>query len=436
MVKRRADTIGRMYNTAHGSCKAQENFQDEAVLATMRERRLRPNWFHSIEPSMPSPNVRTPGRTLSAAGDSSLLMPTTQDSMWLEPGARAPASPSRGADVFNVCHVGVVLRAVVFVHAVLALGLLFTKSTAVAWLESFSVAAGVVLPGVLCWLSMACLAKSWLARMTTTQQWVLSGTLGALAALVSWALGQWSGLSVWSPPSTAADALPAVLAPMLTGAALALGVTVWLQWRDQARFPAEATARLAELQSRIRPHFLFNTLNTALALVRLDPARAEDVLEDLSELFRVALSESGESTTLAGEIDLAKRYLAIEQIRFGDRLKVQWELDEAAGSARVPPLLLQPLVENAVHHGIEPGEQGGLVRIRTRVLGGRVQVSIVNTVPDAPPRPGHGMALRNVKERLRLMHDVASQFETRLHEGVFRVHITLPLGDATETSKP
>jgi two-component system, LytTR family, sensor histidine kinase AlgZ len=398
-----------------------------------------PNWFHSIERRMPSPTRSHPGRRLDAAADSGSATPSLIDSMWLEPGARVALPPSKAGNAinaFNVCHVGVVLRTVVFVHGVLALGLLFTHNTAVAWLEAFSVAAGVVLPGVLCWLSMACLAKTWFARMSTAQQWMFGGSLGAVAAWVSWALGAWSGLSVWAATSVATDALPAVLAPMLAGTALALGVTLWLQWREQARFPAEATARLAELQSRIRPHFLFNTLNTALALVRLDPTRAEGVLEDLSELFRVALSESGESTTLEGEIDLARRYLAIEQIRFGDRLKVQWELDPAAGSARVPPLLLQPLVENAVHHGVEPSEEGGLVRIRTRVMGGRVQVSIVNTVPNVSPRPGHGMALHNVKERLRLMHDVTGQFETRLHDGIFRVQITIPLGEPLTKAAP
>ncbi|XVJ71869.1 MAG: sensor histidine kinase [Rhizobacter sp.] len=329
-----------------------------------------------------------------------------------------------------------VLRTVVFVHGVVALGLLFTSITAVLWLESFSLAAGVVLPGVLLWLVMTCVFKRVFIRLHVVQQWFLAGSLGAFAARLSWALAQWSGLVVWGGESGANQATPATLAPMLAGAALAVCITLWLQWREQARFPAEATARLAELQSRIRPHFLFNTLNTALALVRLDPKRAEQVLEDLSELFRVALSESGASTTLADEIDLARRYLAIEQIRFGDRLKVQWELDSAAGTARVPPLLLQPLVENAVHHGVEPGEEGGLVRIRTRVMGGRVQLSIVNTVPNAPPQHGNGMALHNVKERLRLMHDVACHFETRLHEGVFRVQITLPSGDATLKEKP
>ena len=394
------------------------------------------NWFHSIEPCMNTTKHLPPGRAHPAAGDTSSLMLTTQDSMWLEPRARGSKALAPATNAFDVCHVGVVLRTVVFVHGVVALGLLFTNTTAVAWLEAFNLSASVVLPGVLFWLLLACVCKNVVVRRPKAAQWLFAGVLGAVAARMSWELGQWSGLAVWGSQSAQGKSLPPSLAPMLAGAALAFGVTLWLQWREQARFPAQATARLAELQSRIRPHFLFNTLNTALALVRLDPKRAEDVLEDLSELFRVALTESGESTTLEGEIDLARRYLAIEQIRFGDRLKVQWELDPAAGTARVPPLLLQPLVENAVHHGVEPGEEGGLVRIRTRVMSGRVQLSIVNTVPDVPPRPGHGMALHNVKERLRLMHDVACHFETRLHEGVFRVQITLPSGEVTLKDKP
>jgi two-component system sensor histidine kinase AlgZ len=197
--------------------------------------------------------------------------------------------------------------------------------------------------------------------------------------------------------------------------------------RAKAKLPADTTARLAELQSRIRPHFLFNTLNTALSLVRRDPARAEGVLEDLAELFRVALTDSGESVSLHEEVELAQRYLAIEQVRFGERLKVSWELDDDAGTARVPPLLLQPLVENAVRHGVEPAPDGGIIRVRTRVKMGRAVVSIANTVPAGPSRPGNGIALGNVRERLRLMHDVAAQFETRLDGDLFRVQIVVPL---------
>jgi two-component system, LytTR family, sensor histidine kinase AlgZ len=151
------------------------------------------------------------------------------------------------------------------------------------------------------------------------------------------------------------------------------------------------------------------------------------VLEDLAELFRVALTDNGEAVALSDEVELAQRYLAIEQIRFGERLVVTWDLDPDAGNARVPPLILQPLVENAVRHGVEPAADGGVIKVRTRVKMGRAVLSIANTVPAEPSRPGNGIALRNVRERLRLMHDVAAQFDTRLDGDVFRVQIVVPL---------
>ena len=151
------------------------------------------------------------------------------------------------------------------------------------------------------------------------------------------------------------------------------------------------------------------------------------MLEDLAELFRVAITDTGESVSLAEEVELAQRYLAIEQIRFGSRLRVSWELDPEAGLARVPPLLLQPLVENAVRHGVEPAGGGGTIRVRTRVRLGRALISIANSVPVEPSQPGSGIALRNVRERLHLMHDVAAQFDTRLEHRVFRVQIVVPL---------
>jgi two-component system, LytTR family, sensor histidine kinase AlgZ len=268
----------------------------------------------------------------------------------------------------------------------------------------------------------ACALKRPLGAAAPAVQWTVALALGAFGGLVGSAM-----LSQLDFDGTAAGRTPAWLAPMLAGAGLAGVMFQWLRMRAQALLPAETTARLAELQSRIRPHFLFNTLNTALALVRLDPPRAEGVLEDLAELFRVALSESGESVTLAEEVALAQRYIAIEQIRFGSRLRVTWELDADAGLARVPPLVLQPLVENAVRHGVEPAAAGGTIRIRTRVKSGRAVVVIENTVPTEPSRPGNGMALKNVRERLNLMHDVAAQFDTRAAPNLFRVQIGVPL---------
>jgi two-component system sensor histidine kinase AlgZ len=222
---------------------------------------------------------------------------------------------------------------------------------------------------------------------------------------------------------------PTLLSMGLTGALCAAAVYQWLLWRARLAQPATDAARLQELQSRIRPHFLFNTINTAIALVRLDPARAEVVLEDLAELFRVALKEDRSVVTLGQEIELARRYLDIEQIRFGQRLQVHWELDPAADAARVPPLLLQPLVENAVKHGIEAADGGGWIRVRTVVRGAQAVVSVYNSVPRevVGTSAGHGIALRNVRERLFLLHDVAAQFEVRHHASSYRVRLVLPL---------
>jgi two-component system sensor histidine kinase AlgZ len=330
----------------------------------------------------------------------------------------APAAPVSA--VFDVCHVGVVLRAVLFVNAVVAVGLMFAANGIGAWAQLAAVGTTVALPGVLLWLLAACLLKDRLGALPLAAQWTLAVALGAACGAFGWVLGASSGLEPFDARRT--------LAPALAGAGMAGAIFQWLRMRAQAKLPADTTARLAELQSRIRPHFLFNTLNTALSLVRLDPRRAEDVLEDLAELFRVALTDSGESVSLKEEVELAQRYLAIEQIRFGERLKVSWELDDAAGTARVPPLLLQPLVENAVRHGVEPSPAGGQIRVRTRVRLGRAVVSIANSVATAPSRPGNGIALANVRERLRLMHDVAAQFETRVDRDLFRVQIVVPLG--------
>ena len=339
------------------------------------------------------------------------------------PGPSEPPTAA-AASLFDVCHVGVVLRALLFVHGVVAIGVLFGASGAAAWLASFALASSVALPAVLMWLLVACALKRWLGALSAAWQWTAAIALGA----ASGAFGSLLGALL------AGEALPGDIprgaGPVATaaaGAALAGALYLWLVLRARATLPADTTARLAELQLRIRPHFLFNTLNAALALVRHDPVRAEGVLEDLAELFRVAISDNRTAVTLAEEVELAKRYLAIEQIRFGSRLTVVWELDPAAGAALVPPLLLQPLVENAVRHGVEPGDAGGTIRVRTQAKLGRAVVSIANTVPAQASVPGNGMALRNVRERLRLMHDVASQFDTRLEHDVFRVQIVLPL---------
>ena len=162
-------------------------------------------------------------------------------------------------------------------------------------------------------------------------------------------------------------------------------------------------------------------------MVRAEPAKAEALLEDLSDLFRQALKDSDEPVRLAQEIELAKAYLAIEQVRFGDRLRLEWDLDPAADDAILPPLLLQPLVENAVCHGVEPSPLGADVRISTQRRGSIVLIKVTNTVPNGQGAHGQGLALRNVRERLALLHDVQSQFRAGLKDGVYQVRIEVPL---------
>jgi len=325
--------------------------------------------------------------------------------------------------VFDACHVGVVLRAVLFVECMLAVGCMYGASSGINWLERIALLTGGSLPATLGWLIVACALKRVLRGMGDVLHFVVGIVLGILAGLCACFMLIQIGVTR-SPWNWAASAA--------TGALLAALLVSGLIWRARARGPAAVAARLKELQSRIRPHFLFNTLNGAIALVRKEPAKAETLLEDLSELFRYALVELGETATLGQEIELARRYLDIEQVRFSERMRVQWELDERANDALVPPLLLQPLVENAVKHGIEPSSTGGKLRVSTERRGTRVRLVITNTLPatgNGTTSNGHGIALANVRDRLHLLHDVDCSFTAHEHKdkGVYQVRIVLPV---------
>ena len=319
-------------------------------------------------------------------------------------------------NMFDACHVGVVLRAVFFVETVVGVGAMFVTNQLLEWLLHFSLLTGGVLPATLAWLIAACALKTRLAGLGYPAQWLAGIFLGALAGLYGCGLLSFMG-TLQSSPWFASAAAGALMSGMLLAG---------LFWRARARTPAATAARLAELQSRIRPHFLFNTLNSAIALVRAEPLKAEAVLEDLSELFRSALADPAESVTLAQEIALAKSYLAIEAIRFGERLQISWQLDPHAMQARLPPLLLQPLVENAIRHGVEPSPEGAQIKISSERRGSVVLVKVSNTTPAGVGERGHGLALANVRERLLLLHDVQASFKTTYEDGVFQVRLELP----------
>lgn len=322
----------------------------------------------------------------------------------------------------DFCRPGMVLRVVLAVELLVATAVLFVAESPHDALMRLATATGGALPAALLWLIAACALRRRLAGWRPVHQQGGGAAAGAVAALYGCAVLQGTGAMAQAP----------WLAGALAGAVFGAAAMAIMALRTAAQMPAATTARLAELQQRIRPHFLFNTLNSAIALVRSEPARAEAMLEDLAELFRQALAEPGEPTSLAEEIDLARRYLAIEEARFGERLRVRWQLDPAADGARLPPLLLQPLVENAVRHGIEPSPAGGELRIRTERRGAVVVIEIVNTLPplrwaEAPLPRGHGIALDNVRSRLRLLHDVQASLRAGPDHDVWRVRIDIPL---------
>jgi two-component system sensor histidine kinase AlgZ len=357
-----------------------------------------------------------PASTRPAELNSQSFAPTHFDPL-LDEKARDRA---RAGVALDVCNAMLALRVVLGVQAVLAIGALVAAGSMGDWLVRQSGAMYVGVAGTLLWLVTVCALKPALLRRPAAARLGSLLALGAASALIAWWPLWWLDLA------DAGQGLH-LLGVALAGAALAGAAWAWLDLRARAWQPVDASVRLAELQSRIRPHFLFNALNTALALVRVDPARAEGVLEDLAQLFRVALADAGASVSLDEEIDLAQRYLAIEQIRYGHRLQVSWDIDARIGHARVPPLVLQPLVENAVRHGVEPSIQSARIWVQAELKRGQAVVLVSNTVPEAPSSPGHGMALRNVRERLRLLHDVAGQCDVWREGELFRARIIVPL---------
>jgi two-component system sensor histidine kinase AlgZ len=211
----------------------------------------------------------------------------------------------------------------------------------------------------------------------------------------------------------------------LLGAAMLRYFYVLAQW--QARLAAVTRAQVEALQARIRPHFLFNSMNTVAALIRVDPAAAERTVEDLSELFRAALGQhdTGDGT-LGEELALIERYLAIEQLRLGARLHVRRELGDLPTEFPLPRLLLQTLVENAVRHGIQPLREGGEVILRGRPDGNGIRIEIINPLPTSPASPGNGHGLDSVRQRIAYRFGPDAKVQAGAQGDRFVVLLQLP----------
>jgi len=259
--------------------------------------------------------------------------------------------------------------------------------------------------------SLLCLLRDRLALLP-----VVSGSavvlvlVSSLVAIVS-AAALLAGHSFIMQAAGAAELFPQdswvfVVRNVLTGAivtALALRYFyVTHEWRRNVEM--QARARVHALQARIRPHFLFNSMNTIASLTRSDPACAEQAVQDLADLFRASLSDKHNTITLEEELEVARTYQRIEQLRLGSRLHVEWRVAELPMRALVPGLTLQPLLENAIYHGIEPRPEGGTVTITGEFADGLITLVVRNPVAPVSPREGNRLALANIRERLTLLY--------------------------------
>lgn len=357
--------------------------------------------------------------TVRAPRDSIKQAPTGSPAV----GVRATAKP-RAPDVPVVpdwCNLGVTLRVAIAVQVV-ALGIAsLGASSPSEWMLAFLQSAFPVEPVLVGSLMFGCLVRRFtLAWPAWVQIGLACAIPGGLVYLFEWLLkplspGSATGTLVWRD---------CILAVALTAIML-----YWFWLRAQSQLPALAEARLQALQARIRPHFLFNSLNAVLSLIRTEPRRAETALEDLADLFRVLMRDRRDLVPLREEIALCEQYLAIEKLRLGDRLAVEISIAPETRETLVPLLLLQPLIENAVHHGIEPAAAGGVIEVLTSREGSVVDILITNPWNGAT-RAGNQVGLDNVRQRLSLLHDLEARLETSVRAGRYEVRVRLPHTEA------
>lgn len=335
----------------------------------------------------------------------------------------------------DCCNLGVVFRTLIAVNlALLATTLLRADGLATVLMQFVESSMLVELP---CFLSLFLLCGAhrighripfWGQRLLCAM--VPAAVTGAVIRLLS----RYLFLDSFTDLST--------VRAMLIAALFGVALQHYFELRGRAFSPVLVEARLQALQARIRPHFLFNSLNAVLSLIRTEPRRAETALEDLADLIRVLMRDARAMTTLEKEIRLCRQYLSIEKIRLGDRLKVQWERDgisdEVVYRAQIPTLLLQPLLENAVHYGVEPSAVPAQIRIQLKRTLDRIEIVIINPYhakTGLSLSDGNQMALNNIRERLELLYDVEAQLTTAVVDDQFEVRVRYPYVKAHLSSK-
>jgi two-component system sensor histidine kinase AlgZ len=317
----------------------------------------------------------------------------------------------------NFRNLGILLRIGVIVNVfAFAAAVVKSHDPASLWQQVIQISA-LVEPLLILSLLVLAAASDWLRR---APYWL--GVVAVFGIAIGLTMALYPAAQALLGPETAPVTRYALLAALATFALL-----VYFDLRGRALSPALTEARLQALQSRIRPHFLFNSINAVLSLIRQEPRRAEAALEDMAGLFRMLMADNRELAPLAREVELCRQYLSLEQLRLGERLKVEWRTERMPGDALVPPLVLQPLLENAVYHGVEPRAEPSVVSIDIYATAEHVHAVLRNPYRDGKGgHVGNRMALANIRERLQLHFDAEATLTTKAADGVYQVHIVVP----------
>jgi two-component system sensor histidine kinase AlgZ len=326
-----------------------------------------------------------------------------------------PTAISAALPDFN--NLGVMLRILLIVSVMTMAGaVLRSDSLNGAWgtLLQFSVITQPILLMALLCLN---LLNRWLAKLAYQ-----SGVMIVLLLILLITSGIQSLMGQWFELEATSQVRSWFFAASVTGVLL-----LYFNMRSRALSPAITEAKLQALQARIRPHFLFNTINAVLSLIRSDPRRAETALEDMADLFRVLMADNRDLVPLQDELALCRQYLSLEKLRLDERLRLVWHIDKMPEDALIPPLVLQPLLENAVYHGIEPFQEGGEININLYLCRNEVHMVLTNPYrQEGDHHIGNKMALGNVRERLALHFDAEAHLNTQISGGQYTVHIVIP----------
>lgn len=316
----------------------------------------------------------------------------------------------------NFRNLGILLRILLIVDGMCLAAAFVKNGEPLVMMEELIELSAIVQPVLILSLLALAAANEWLHRLRYRH---------AIACVIALEIALTAGVYYFGAylfGGAGALVRDVIFALLITG--ILIG---YFDLRGRALSPALTEARLQALQARIRPHFLFNSLNAVLSLVRQEPRRAEQALEDLADLFRVLMADNRQLTPIAREVALARQYLSIEELRLGDRLVVKWDTDRMPADALIPPLVLQPLLENAVYHGIEPRSAPGTISIRIGRDAEQMHLTLSNPFrPDGNHHAGNRMALANIRERLALHFDAEASIKTLANGDVYEVRIVIP----------